>query len=51
MKNLLYTIATVFIIIWAIGYFGYNTGGAIHILLVVAIIAIFFKIIQGKRIS
>jgi hypothetical protein len=50
MGNLLYTVAVILIIIWAIGFLGYNSGGIIHILLVIAIIAVLLKVIQGKRI-
>ena len=49
MGNLLYTIAVVLIIIWAIGFFGYAAGGLIHLLLVIAIIAVLLKFIQGSR--
>lgn len=49
MSNLLYTIAVILIIIWAIGFLGYHTGGLIHILLVIAIIAILLRVIQGKK--
>jgi hypothetical protein len=49
MGNLLYTIAVVLLIIWAIGFLGYNSGGIIHILLVIAVIAVLFRVIQGKR--
>jgi hypothetical protein len=50
MGNLLYTIAVILLIFWAIGFIGYNIGGIIHILLVIAVIAVLLKIIQGKRI-
>ena len=50
MGNLLYTIAIILLIFWAIGFIGYNIGGIIHILLVIAVIAVLFKVIQGKRI-
>jgi len=50
MGNLLYIVAVILIIGWAIGFFAYSAGGIIHILLVIAIIAIIFKIIQGKRV-
>jgi len=50
MGNLLYILAAVLIIAWAIGYIGYNAGGIIHILLVVALIAVILRIIQGRRI-
>ena len=48
MGNLLYTIAVILIIIWAIGFFGYHTGGIIHILLVIAVIVILLKVIRGS---
>jgi hypothetical protein len=50
MGNLLYVIAVILLIAWAIGFVGYNVGGIIHILLVIAIIAIIFRVIQGRRI-
>jgi hypothetical protein len=51
MGNLLYIIAVVLVILWAIGYLGFNAGGIIHILLVIALIAILFRVIQGKKIA
>lgn len=48
MGNILYYIAIILVIIWAIGFIGYHTGGIIHILLVIAIIAVLFRIIKGK---
>ncbi|MBP9600363.1 MAG: lmo0937 family membrane protein [Lutibacter sp.] len=50
MGNLLYTIAVILVILWAIGFLGYNIGGLIHILLVIALVAVILRIIQGKRI-
>lgn len=50
MGNLLYIIAVILIIAWAIGFIGYNIGGVIHILLVIAIIAVILRIIQGRKI-
>ncbi|MGE5393419.1 MAG: lmo0937 family membrane protein [Candidatus Saccharibacteria bacterium] len=47
MGNLLYVIAVILIIIWALGFFAYNVGSVIHILLVVAIIAILLRVIRG----
>lgn len=49
MGNILYTIAVVLLILWGIGFLGYHAGGIIHILLVIAIIAIILRVIQGKR--
>ncbi len=50
MGNLLYIIAVVLIIVWAIGFIGYSAGGIIHILLVIALIAVILRIIQGRNI-
>jgi hypothetical protein len=51
MGNLLYIIAVILIIGWLVGYFGgYATGGLIHILLVIAVIAILVRVIQGRRV-
>lgn len=49
MGNLLYIIAVVLVIVWAIGFLGFNPGGIIHILLVIAIIAILLRIISGRK--
>lgn len=49
MGNLLYTIAVILVIIWAIGFLGYNAGGLIHVLLVIALIVVLLRIIQGKK--
>ncbi len=48
MGNLLYIIAVILIIGWLVGFIGYSAGGLIHVLLVIAVIAILFQIIQGR---
>lgn len=48
MSNLLYVVAVILIIIWATGYFAYDEGGVIHILLVIAIIAVLLRVIRGR---
>lgn len=50
MSNLLYTLAVILLIFWAIGFFAYSAGSIIHILLVIAVIAIILRLIQGRRI-
>ena len=47
MGGLLYIIAVILIICWAIGYFGYHAGGLIHVLLVIALIAFLLRIIRS----
>ena len=46
MGGLLYLIAVILVIAWAIGFLGYHAGGVIHILLVIAVIAVLLKIIR-----
>lgn len=47
---LLYTIAVILLILWAIGLLtSYTLGGFIHLLLVVAIILVLIRIIQGRN--
>lgn len=48
MGNLLYVIAVILVIAWAIGFLGYSAGGLIHILLVIAVIAIILRLIRGS---
>jgi Family of unknown function (DUF5670) len=48
MGNLLYVIAVILVIIWAIGFFGYHAGGIIHVLIVVAIVLFLFKVIRRE---
>jgi Family of unknown function (DUF5670) len=50
MGNLLYIVAVILIIAWAIGFLAYGAGGIIHILLVIAIIAIIIRLLQGRRV-
>jgi len=50
MNNLLYIVAVILIIGWLLGYFAFHAGGIIHVLLVIAIIVILVRVIQGKKI-
>jgi len=50
MGNLLYVVAVILVILWAVGYVGFHAGGLIHILLVIALIAVLLRLIQGRRI-
>ncbi|MDD2357545.1 MAG: lmo0937 family membrane protein [Thiovulaceae bacterium] len=47
---MLETIAIILIILWILGYVSsYAMGGFIHILLVVAIVMVLVRLIQGRR--
>ncbi len=48
---MLWTITIVLVILWVLGLVSsYTMGGFIHILLVVAVITVIIRIIQGRRI-
>jgi hypothetical protein len=49
MGNILYLIAVVLVIIWALGFFMHFAGNLIHLLLVLAVISILLRIIGGSR--
>ena len=49
MNNLLYIVAVILIIGWLLGYFAFNAGGIIHVLLVIAVIVILAKTYPGKE--
>jgi hypothetical protein len=47
---MLETVAVILVILWALGFVSsYTMGGFIHILLVMALIVILFRIIKGRR--
>ena len=46
---MLYTIALVLLVLWALGLVSsYTLGGFIHVLLVVALVVVVFRILQGR---
>jgi hypothetical protein len=48
--DLLWTIAVILVILWLLGWVtSYTLGGFVHILLVLAIIVILIRVIQGRR--
>jgi len=48
---MLETIAVILLILWALGLVSsYTMGGLIHLLLVVAIVVVLLRVIQGRRI-
>jgi hypothetical protein len=47
----MFIIAVVLVLLWALGYLtAYTLGGLIHLLLVVAIIVVLIRVIQGKKV-
>ena len=47
---MLWTIFVILLILWLLGLIsGYTIGGFIHILLVIAIVVVLIRVIQGRR--
>jgi hypothetical protein len=47
---MLWTIAVILLVLWAVGLVtSYTMGGFIHILLVIAIVVVLINVIQGRR--
>ena len=50
MSDLLYVIAVILIIGWLLGAFVFSVGSIIHVLLVIAVIAILIRLIRGRSV-
>ena len=48
MGSILYIVAVILIIGWLLGFFVFKAGNIIHILLVIAVIAILLRLIRGR---
>lgn len=49
---MLFTIAVILIVLWALGLFtGTTIGGLVHVLLILAIIAVAYQLITGRRVG
>jgi uncharacterized protein (DUF58 family) len=49
---MLWTIALILLILWALGLLtGYTAGGLIYILLVIALVAVIYRLITGRRVT
>ncbi len=46
---MLETIIIILVILWLLGFFVMNIGSLIHILLVIAVIVVLLRIIQGRK--
>jgi hypothetical protein len=49
-KKMLWTICVILFVLWALGMVtSFTMGGAIHVLLVLALVVLVFQLIQGRR--
>ena len=51
VKKMLWTIAVILFVLWALGLVSaYTLGGYIHVLLVIALVVVLFNLLQGRRV-
>ena len=47
---MLLTIAIILLILWALGFLAFNVGSVIHLLLVIALVIIVYRLVTGRRV-
>ena len=50
MQHFLYSIVILLLILWGLGFFIYNIGSVIHVLLIIVVIVVLLKIIKGEKV-
>ena len=49
---MLWTILVILLILWLLGFIGgYTLGGFLHVLLVIALVVLVFRLISGRRVA
>ena len=46
---MLWTIAVILVVLWLLGFISHVGGGLVHALLVIAVIVVLIRVIQGRR--
>ncbi len=47
--SMLYTIAVILLVLWLLGFIAHVGGGLIHLLLVIAVVVVIFRLVTGRR--
>ena len=47
---MLWTIVVILLVLWALGFATATAGGLIHVLLVIAIVVVLIRVIQGRKV-
>jgi len=48
--SMLWTLVLILFVAWLLGLFAFNAGGLIHILLVIAVIVVIVRLLQGRKV-
>jgi len=49
MGNLLYAVVVILLIGWLLGYFVFQYGAAVHVLLVIAVVITVLRVLRGRK--
>ncbi|MFH2108569.1 MAG: lmo0937 family membrane protein [Chrysiogenia bacterium] len=44
------TILVILVVLWALGFFAFHVGGLVHVLLVIALVVVILRLLQGKKV-
>lgn len=47
---MLETIIVILLVLWALGFFAFHVGGLVHVLLVIALVVVVLRLLQGRKI-
>ena len=47
--GMLETILIILIVLWALGFFAFHVSGLVHILLVIALVILIIRLLQGRK--
>jgi len=47
---MLETILIILVVLWALGFFAFHVGGLVHVLLVIALVVLIIRLLQGRKI-
>lgn len=47
---MLETILIILVVLWALGFFALHVGGLVHVLLVIALVVLIIRLLQGRKI-
>jgi fatty acid desaturase len=48
--GMLETILIILVVLWALGLFAFHAGGLIHVLLVIALVVLIVRLLQGRKV-
>ena len=49
MRNILYVVFVVLVVLWALGFFAFQTGVNTHFILVLAVIVLVIELVRSSR--